>query len=88
MERPAPGGVPAPGNAPAPGGVPTPRGRITKSTDEDEGTTGESITPRIAAPITASITAAPVSTSPVAGFYRFASAEFRPAAAERLSASR
>ena len=71
-------------NAPGPKGVPTPVVRITKSTDKDEWATGESRMPRIAAPIAA----APVSTSRVAGFYRFASAGFRPAAAERVSASR
>src|SRR4029453_11540214 len=64
-------------NAPAPSGVPTPVVRITQST-EDEWTTGESIMPRIAAPITA---------APFAVFYRFASAEFRPASVELLSAS-
>src|SRR4029450_7595656 len=64
-------------NAPAPSGVPTPVVRITQST-EDEWTTGESIMPRIAAPITA---------APFAVFYRFASAEFRPASAQFLSAS-
>ena len=76
-------------NAPGPKGVPTPVVRITKSTDKDEWATGESKMPRIAAPIPAApMAAAPVSTSRVAGFYRFASAGFRPAAAERVSASR
>ena len=76
-------------NAPGPKGVPTPVVRITKSADKDERATGESIMPRIAGPITAApIAAAPVSTPRVAGFYRFASAGFRPAAAERVSASR
>src|SRR6266542_1382311 len=60
-------------NAPGPTGVPTPVVRITKSADKDERATGESIMPRIAAPIAA----APVSTPRVAGFYRFASAGFR-----------
>src|SRR4030095_12606325 len=69
---PAPGGVPTPGNAPARRGIPTPVVRITKSTDGDEWTTGESIIPPIAAPITA----IPIPTSPAAVFYRFAAAEF------------
>jgi hypothetical protein len=81
---PTPRGVPTPGNAPAPRGVPTPVVRITKSTDEGESVTVESMMTPIATPITAT----PVSTSPVAVFSRFATAEFRPASAELVSASR
>lgn len=81
---PTPRGVPTPGNAPAPRGIPTPVVRITKSTDEGESITVESMMTPIATPITAT----PVSTSPVAVFSRFATTEFRPTSAELVSASR